>query len=144
MIKVDVNDLNEFSVKILKLSQEAEENVKKVVKNSAFKIQKEAISNLTKNKSVATGHLRRAVSTDIKGLEATVHTSNVKYAIMVEKGTKAHLIKPKNKKMLYWKGASHPVRIVRPPGSRAKPFLEPAFEKEKDQFLEKLKEVIKW
>ena len=144
MIKVDVNDLNEFSVKILKLSQEAEENVKKVVKNSAFKIQKEAISNLTKNKSVATGHLRRAVSTDIKGLEATVHTSNVKYAIMVEKGTKAHLIKPKNKKMLYWKGASHPVRIVRHPGSRAKPFLEPAFEKEKDQFLEKLKEVIKW
>ena len=144
MIKVDVNDLNEFSVKILKLSQEAEENVKKVVKNSAFKIQKEAISNLTKNKSVATGYLRRAVSTDIKSLEATVHTSNVKYAIMVEKGTKAHLIKPKNKKMLYWKGASHPVRIVRHPGSRAKPFLEPAFEKEKDQFLEKLKEVIKW
>ena len=144
MIKVNVNDLNEFSVKILKLSQEAEESVKKVVKNSAFKIQKEAISNLTKNKSVATGHLRRAVSTDIKGLEATVHTSNVKYAIMVEKGTKAHLIKPKNKKMLYWKGASHPVRIVRHPGSRAKPFLEPAFEKEKDQFLEKLKEVIKW
>ena len=144
MIKVDVNDLNEFSVKILKLSQEAEENVKKVVKNSAFKIQKEAMSNLTKNKSVATGHLRRAVSTDIKGLEATVHTSNVKYAIMVEKGTKAHLIKPKNKKMLYWKGASHPVRIVRHLGSRAKPFLEPAFEKEKDQFLEKLKEVIKW
>ena len=144
MIKVDVNDLNEFSVKILKLSQEAEENVKKVVKNSAFKIQKEAMSNLTKNKSVATGHLRRAVSTDIKGLEATVHTSNVKYAIMVEKGTKAHLIKPKNKKMLYWKGASHPVRIVRHPGGRAKPFLEPAFEKEKDQFLEKLKEVIKW
>ena len=118
--------------------------MKKVVKNSAFKIQKEAMSNLTKNKSVATGHLRRAVSTDIKGLEATVHTSNVKYAIMVEKGTKAHLIKPKNKKMLYWKGASHPVRIVRHPGSRAKPFLEPAFEKEKDQFLEKLKEVIKW
>ena len=144
MIKVNVNDLNEFSVKILKLSQEAEENVKKVVKNSAFKIQKEAMSNLTKNKSVATGHLRRSVSTDIKGLEATVHTSNVKYAIMVEKGTKAHLIKPKNKKMLYWKGASHPVRIVRHPGSRAKPFLEPAFEKEKDQFLEKLKEVIKW
>ena len=144
MIKVNVNDLNEFSVKILKLSQEAEESVKKVVKNSAFKIQKEAMSNLTKNKSVATGHLRRAVSTDIKGLEATVHTSNVKYAIMVEKGTKAHLIKPKNKKMLYWKGASHPVRIVRHPGSRAKPFLEPAFKKEKDQFLEKLKEVIKW
>ena len=144
MIKINADELNKFSVEIPKLYEKNEALVRQTVKNSAFKIQKEAMSNLTKNKSVATGHLRRAVSTDIKGLEATVHTSNVKYAIMVEKGTKAHLIKPKNKKMLYWKGASHPVRIVRHPGSRAKPFLEPAFEKEKDQFLEKLKEVIKW
>ena len=144
MIKVDVNDLNEFSVKILKLSQEAEESVKKVVKNSAFNIEKNAKSNLTKNKSVATGHLRRGISTDIKGLGATIHTSNIKYAPGVEYGTKAHIIKAKNKKALYWKGAKHPVKQVNHPGSKAKPYLIPAFEKEKDQFLEKLKEVVKW
>ena len=33
---------------------------------------------------------------------------------------------------------------VNHPGSKAKPYLIPAFEKEKDQFLEKLKEVIEW
>ena len=144
MIRIDSSDLNKFSVYLGKLSQEVEEDVKKVIKNSAFNIQREAISNLTNNKSVDTGHLRRGISTDIKGFEATVHTSNIKYAVMVEKGTRAHIIKAKNKKALYWKGASHPVKAVRHPGSKAKPFLIPAFEKEKDQFLEKLKEVIKW
>ena len=75
---------------------------------------------------------------------ATVHTSNIKYAPGVEYGTKAHIIRAKNKKALCWKGAKHPVKKVNHPGSKAKPYLIPAFEKEKDQFLEKLKEVISW
>ena len=144
MIRVNTSELNSFSVDVGKMSSEIEEDVKKVVKNSAFNIQKEAMSNLTKNKSVDTGHLRRGISTDIKGLEAIIHTSNIKYAPMVEFGTKAHIIRPKNKKALYWKGAKHPVKSVRHPGGKAKPYLIPAFEKEKDQFLEKLKEVISW
>ena len=77
-------------------------------------------------------------------LEATIHTSNLKYAPAVEFGTRAHIIRAKNKKALYWKGATHPVKQVNHPGSRAKPYLIPAFEKEKDQFLERLKEVIEW
>ena len=144
MIKVNINELEKFSVELGKLSDEIEEDVKKVVKNSAFNIQKNAMSNLTKNKSVDTGHLRRGIATDIRGLEAIIHTSNIKYAPMVEYGTKAHIIRPKNKRALYWKGAKHPVKSVRHPGGRAKPYLIPAFDKEKDQFLEKLKEVINW
>ena len=144
MIKIDASELNKFSVYLAKLSNESEDNVKKVVKNSAFSIEANAKSNLTKNKSVATGHLRRGISTDIKGLDATIHTSNIKYAPMVEYGTKAHIIRAKNKRFLYWKGAKHPVKKVSHPGSKAKPYLIPAFDKEKDQFLEKLKEVISW
>ena len=144
MIKVNADELNKFSVEIPKLYEKNEAFVRQTVKNSAFNIQKNAKSNLTKNKSVDTGHLRRGISTDIKGLGATIHTSNIKYAPGVEYGTKAHIIKAKNKKALYWKGAKHPVKQVNHPGSKAKPYLIPAFEKEKDQFLEKLKEVVKW
>ena len=113
MIRVNVSELNSFSVDVGKMSNEIEEDVKNVVKNSAFNIQKEAMSNLTKNKSVDTGHLRRGITTDIKGLEAIIHTSNIKYAPMVEFGTKPHIIRAKNKKALYWKGAKHPVKSVR-------------------------------
>ena len=144
MIKIDADELNKFSVEIPKLYEKNETLVRQTVKNSAFNIQRGAISNLTNNKSVDTGHLRRGVSTDIKGLVATIHTSNIKYAPGVEYGTKAHIIRAKNKKALYWKGAKHPVKKVNHPGSKAKPYLIPAFNQEKDQFLEKLKEVISW
>ena len=144
MIKIDADELNKFSVEIPKLYEKNEALIRQTVKNSAFNIQKNAKSNLTKNKSVDTGHLRRGVSTDIKGLGATIHTSNIKYARGVEEGTRSHIIRPKNKKALYWKGAKHPVKQVNHPGSKAKPYLIPAFNSEKDKIIKDLEEVIKW
>ena len=140
MIKIDSSDLNKFSVILRELPGEIKDDVRKVVKNSAFNIERNAKSSA----SVKTGHLRRSISTKMGDMEATIHTSNLKYAPMVEFGTRPHIIRTKNKKALYWKGATHPVKQVNHPGSKAKPYLIPAFEKEKDQFLEKLKEVIRW
>ena len=140
MIKIDSSDLNKFSVILRELPDEIKDDIRKVVKNSAFNIERNAKSSA----SVKTGHLRRSISTKMGDMEATIHTSNLKYAPMVEFGTRPHIIRAKNKKALYWKGASHPVKQVSHPGSKAKPYLIPAFEKEKDQFLEKLKEVIRW
>ena len=144
MIKIDTSELDKFSVYLKAKSEEDEKKIQKVLKNSAMTIQKNAISNLTNNGSVNTGHLRRSISTNMGDMEATIHTSNLKYAPMVEFGTRPHIIRAKNKKALYWKGAAHPVKQVNHPGSKAKPYLIPAFEKEKEQFLEKLKEVIEW
>ena len=140
MIKIDSSDLNKFSVILRELPDEIKDDIRKVVKNSAFNIERNAKSSA----SVKTGHLRRSISTKMGDMEATIHTSNLKYAPMVEFGTRPHIIRAKNKKALYWKGATHPVKQVNHPGSKAKPYLIPAFEKEKDQFLEKLKEVIRW
>ena len=144
MIKINVDEIDKFAVELVELSEKSKDNIKKAIKKSAFNIESQAKKNLASNKSVVTGHLRRSIATKMGDLEATIHTSNVKYAVIVEKGSKAHVIRPKNKKALYWKGATHPVKQVNHPGSKAKPYLIPAFEKEKDQFLEKLKEVIKW
>ena len=144
MIKIDTNEIDKFAVELIKLSEESRDNVQKAVKKSAFNIESQAKKNLASNKSVVTGHLRRSISTKMGDLEATIHTSNVKYAVIVEKGSKAHVIRPKNKKALYWKGAKRPVKMVNHPGSKAKPYLIPAFESEKDKFIENLKEAIKW
>ena len=140
MIKIDSSDLNKFSVILRELPDEIKNDVRKVVKNSAFNIERNAKSSV----NVKTGHLIRSISTKMGDMEATIHTSNLKYAPMVEFGTRPHIIRAKNKKALYWKGASHPVKQVNHPGSKAKPYLIPAFEKEIDQILEKLKEVISW
>ena len=144
MIKINTNEIDKFAVELIELSEKSRDNVQKAIKKSAFNIEANAKKNLAANKSVVTGHLRRSVATQMGDLEATIHTSNVKYAAIVEKGSKAHIIRPKNKKALYWKGATHPVKQVNHPGSKAKPYLEPAFESEKDKFIENLKEAIKW
>ena len=144
MIKINVDEIDKFAVELTELSEKSRDNVQKAVKKSAFNIESQAKKNLASNKSVVTGHLRRSIATKMGDLEATIHTSNVKYAVIVEKGSKPHIIRPKNKKALYWEGAKRPVKLVNHPGSRAKPFLIPAFESEKDKFIENLKEAIKW
>jgi HK97 gp10 family phage protein len=144
MIKIDSSDLNKFSIYLSKKSDGDTKKIQKVLKNAGMNIEAEAKDNLTSNNSVNTGHLRRSIGNFRRGMTVTVHTSNVKYAVIVEKGSKAHVIRPKNKKALYWEGAKRPVKLVNHPGSRAKPFLIPAFESEKDKFIENLKEAIEW
>lgn len=41
-------------------------------------------------------------------------------------GTRAHEIRPRRKRALYWKGASHPVKRVWHPGTPAQKFTEKA------------------
>ena len=140
MIRIDTSELDHFAVEITKLDDKTKDNVQKVLNNTGFKIETKAKGNVP----VDTGHLRRGITTKIGDMEVIVHTSNIKYARGVEFGTRPHLIKPKNKKALYWKGAKHPVKSVNHPGSKAKPYLIPAFESEKDNLIKDLKEVIEW
>ena len=143
MIKVIADDLGTFAVKVENMAHN-QDKIQRAVNKSALSIEQQAKSNLTANGSVKTGHLRRHTVAQIGRLEATIHTSNIKYAPWVEKGTGAHTIRPKRKKALYWQGASHPVKSVRHPGSAAKPFLIPAFKQEKPKFIQNLKEAIQW
>ncbi len=46
----------------------------------------------------------------------------------LERGTRAHIIRPRFKKALFWPGARHPVRMVRHPGTVALHTLEHAGE----------------
>ena len=144
MIKFDTSEIDKFVIDLKGTSEDIRSDVQKVIKKAGFNIERNAKQNITNNGSVVTGHLRRGITTNVGNMEATVHTSNIKYARGVEEGTRPHIIKAKNKKALYWKGAKHPVKSVRHPGSRAKPFLIPAFEKEKEVLIKDLDKVIKW
>ena len=74
MIKVDTKELDKFCVTLTTISADSEKKIRNVIKNSAMTIEKNAKSNLTSNKSVKTGHLRRGIATDIGNMEATIHT----------------------------------------------------------------------
>ena len=66
---------------------------------------------------------------------------NVKYAIYVELGTKPHIIRPKNKKALYWPGAAHPVMVVHHPGTEKRPYLRPAADREYPLLRRRIKTI---
>jgi len=95
------------------------------------------------------GHERPEVGEDIggnhhdpDGAEVLVGTS-VEYAKWVEYGTAAHLIRPRQKKALWWKDLPHPVRLVSHPGTQAKPFLRPAMDSQRDAVAKAAGEALK-
>jgi len=84
-----------------------------------------------------TGKLARSITHEVEGDVAIVGT-NVEYGLIVELGSKPHLIKPDTKEALFWPGADHPVKVVHHPGTQPKPFLRPALE----QCWSKIKEIF--
>ena len=86
-----------------------------------------------KTAPVRTGALRDSVSaTDAGELSGDV-TYGAPYASFLHEGTgiygprgKIIVIRPKNKKALFWRGASHPVSVVRQKGIRPQGFVTKA------------------
>lgn len=64
------------------------------------------------------------------------------YAIFIELGTKAHIIKPKKAGALYWPGASHPVGSVNHPGTEAQHVLENAADKTYPKLASRIRKHI--
>jgi hypothetical protein len=70
---------------------------------------------------VDTGRLKSSIKVKKsgKGFEITA----VDYMYYIEFGSLPHIIRPKDKQALFWKGAEHPVKEVRHPGCRPNPVI---------------------
>lgn len=83
-----------------------------------------------------TSHARQAIHSGVEGSvdEYSIYLSHgVEYGEVLEEGSKPHIIRPKNKKYLYWKGAAHPVKEVHHPGTKGKPIIVPTLERNKER-----------
>jgi hypothetical protein len=72
-----------------------------------------------------TGRLSRSIQgrVEAQGKRGVVDT-DVAYAKAVDEGTPPHIIQPRRARALFWRGAQHPVRIVRHPGTKGRHFKE--------------------
>lgn len=85
-----------------------------------------------------TSHARQSIRSGVegRGRELTLFLAHgVKYGAFLEEGTPPHIIRPKNKKALYWKGAAHPVKQVNHPGTKAYPILEDTIKSNKNRLI---------
>lgn len=84
-----------------------------------------------------TGALKDSIEHHVEGddliVSATGGTDGRTYAAYVELGTVPHIIRPREKRALFWPGAPHPVGVVHHPGTRPQPFLRPALFQERGE-----------
>jgi hypothetical protein len=78
---------------------------------------------------VKTGHYRNSFvkhRTRVRGQAAVTVSNTASYAAIIEHGSRAHVIEPKNKQALAWPGGRHPVKKVHHPGTAAQHVLRNA------------------
>lgn len=109
----------------------------KWLRESAILLEWEAKKEAPVDKGILRKYIRSRVSAD----HAIVY-NNIAYALYVHEGTKAHLIKPKEKKGLFWKGAKHPVKWVRHPWTKANSFFTRALENSQGRIQKRFSEII--
>ena len=105
----------------------------------------ETVRTLMEYSPVDHGSLKSWFIDSLTEDEARIKTP-AKYALDVNYGTRPHFIYPRNKKMLYWEGADHPVPFVVHPGTSPTLFIENALDDVKGRmdgyFLKALSEVL--
>lgn len=90
-----------------------------------------AVAEQKRLSPVKTGNLRRSINVG-RITDRTAETiARAEYASYVEYGTKAHEIRPRNRRVLRFKVGNRYVyaRKVRHPGTRAQPFMIPGAQK---------------
>ena len=96
--------------------------LQRALMKSAFEVERRS----KQEAPVRTTRLRSSISSDVQPLKAVI-APHVKYAFYVHEGTDPHVIRPKRKRALFWKGAAHPVQSVMHPGTKANPFMKRGF-----------------
>lgn len=90
-----------------------------------------AVSEQKKLSPVKTGNLRRSIHLGRVSARSAETIASANYAAFVEFGTKAHEIRPRNRKALRWKSGNKYrfARRVQHPGTKARPFMIPGAER---------------
>ena len=89
-------------------------------------------------------HARQGLHSGVegRGRDLVLFLSHgVKYGAALEEGTPPHIIRPKNKKALFWSGANHPVKEVNHPGTDGYPIIEDTLVGNKDKLA---KDIMDW
>lgn len=131
-IKIEIKNLPQIRSAFRKAPKLMTVSLNKAIKKSILFIAGES----AKRAPVRTGNLRashfRPESLEFRNLYGKLQPSP-KYANIVHSGSGPYIIEARNKRALFWKGASHPVRRVFHPGIKANPFLARAVDASQGQ-----------
>jgi hypothetical protein len=145
MITLEVKGIKEMNDMFTKLGELSEQYLQDAITSTAM----EASGEMSQLCPVKTGRLRSSIHYETPSKKEFVKNikqgsfnlkfkvkldklqaawgTNVEYANDVNYGTRPHIIRPVNKKALFWKGANHPVKSVKHPGTKGNGMFEASY-----------------
>ena len=146
-VTISLNDasLRDVLGKLRKYPKAVKIDLNKEVLKSALRITAQAKRNLYNNRSIKTSNLWKSITyRHIPSKHGAEVYTDVFYAPYVEDGTQPHIIKVKNAKALHWISGNKHIfaKSVNHPGTRAKPFMKPAADKEQPLYIANIKRVL--
>jgi HK97 gp10 family phage protein len=118
-------DITKIADALRQSGRQSEANSMEVLVNSANYMKAEMEMRVP----VRTGRLRQSIQIRIEGNKVIIGPET-EYDAYVEFGTAPHEIRPKNKKALAFKSGGNTIIVkkVNHPGTKAQPYVRPAFE----------------
>lgn len=115
-----------------------------LLKKTSQDIVNDAQRNITQNGNIKTGKLKNSLKYKISndGTRSVIKAS-ASHGIFIENGTKAHIIRAKKAKALRFEVGGQVIfaKEVRHPGTKANPFLKPAFDEHSIKFIKGLEDI---
>lgn len=123
-ISIKIQNLDRLKAAFLKAPSIAAPLFGRAIERTAFKIEAEAKRNAPVNKGYGGGNLRQSISSRMSGKMTAVIQSKAKYSAYVDQGTRPHIIRVKNKKVLANRRIGSIFgKVVRHPGTRKQPYF---------------------
>lgn len=141
---IQIKGLDQLIANANRVSGNASRELKQIMIDNTTHISNEAKAIKAGRFKNQTGNLRRSIYRRVYGAEKGLVATDEKYGEYVEFGTRPHVIRPRNKKMLAFKidGRLVFAKEVRHKGSRPFPFMQPAFEDGKSYAMKNYERYI--
>ena len=143
MISVDVKiDTKQFTRHIEGINGRLRENVRSALEKTVDTA--EAFAKSTTLFRVRTGGLSKGFHKFFVGMQEGRLTSTAEHSSFLEEGTRPHIIRAKNVKVLRFvqNGAVRFAKFVRHPGTKPRPFMQQAADRTKPLFERLIGEAI--
>lgn len=141
-ITVKLNNRKEIMEAFEKAPVKVVKEIGRAINRIILKIESTAKREAPVNKKSGGGNLRQSIRSKMNGVASGIVEVGAEYAIFVHEGTKPHIIRIKNKKVLAEKGEKGKKygrvfgTFVKHPGTEANPFLQRAVDN-KEAFIKK-------
>ncbi len=126
-ISIKIQNLDKLKAAFQKAPSVATSEFGRAIERTAFKIEGDAKRAAPVNKQSGGGTLRQSISSKMTGKASAVIQSKAKYSAYVDQGTKPHIIRVKNARVLANKRTGQFFgKVVNHPGTKAQPYFSNA------------------